>query len=203
MVANRKIDDHHYTVDEYFEMELESEDKHEYIDGKIYMMSGVQEEHDIIDENVRASLRPHMRKQGCRTYSSNIRVRISDIRYTYPDLSVVCGNSKFEHRKGVDVLTNPTLIIEILSASTETYDRGKKFEFYKKIETLQEYVLISQDQPRIERFLRQPNDEWLYTDAAGLDTSLELRSIGCTLVLAEVYADISFDDDEPTQPQSG
>jgi Uma2 family endonuclease len=95
-----------------------------------------------------------------------------------------------------DTLLNPTLIVEVLSPSTESYDRNKKFRHYRTIDSLKEYVLVSQDEPRIERYLRQPNCEWLYADAVGLDASLELTSVGCTLALADVYDKINFEESE-------
>ncbi|MDZ4765254.1 MAG: Uma2 family endonuclease [Chloroflexota bacterium] len=195
MAANPNVEDKHYTVEEYFEMERESEDKHEYVDGKIYMMPGVREEHDIIFGNAYTSLWTQTRKRGCRVYSGDMRVRINDTRYVYPDLTIVCGKPEFIQWQGVDVITNPIIVVEILSPSTEAYDRGKKFDLYTQIETLQAYVLIAQDQPGIEHYVRQPNGKWLYDRARGRTAMLELPSIGCTLALAEVYSDVPFMDD--------
>jgi Uma2 family endonuclease len=122
--------------------------------------------------------------------SASVRVSETGL-YTYPDISVVCDPPQFEDD---DTLLNPTLIIEVLSPSTESNDRGRKFQYYRALESLREYVLIAQDSPHIERYLRQPNDEWLLGDATGLDASIELTSIGCRLFLADVYEKVSFED---------
>jgi Uma2 family endonuclease len=114
--------------------------------------------------------------------------------YTYPDITVGFDPLQLEDSHQ-DTLLNPTLIIEVLSPSTESYDRGKKFQHYRTLKSLQEYVLIAQDSPRIERYLRQPNDEWLLTDAAGLDAVIELPSIQCTLALADVYEKVNFEQE--------
>jgi Uma2 family endonuclease len=200
MAASPNFDDRHYTVDEYFELERQSEDKHEYIDGKIYMMPGVMEEHDIIFGNTYTLLRTQLRKKGCYIRSGDMRVRINDIRYAYPDLTVICGKPELIKRQGVDLIVNPTVIIEIISSSTEGYDRGKKFELYKKIESLQEYVLIAQDRAQIEHYVRQADGKWLYDSASGLDAQLTLTSTAATLTLAEIYADVSFPDDPDFAP---
>ncbi len=121
--------------------------------------------------------------------------------YTYPDISVVCDPPEWTDSHH-DTLLNPVLIIEVLSPSTESYDRGKKFQHYRTLDSLQEYVLISQDSPRIERYLRQPNHEWLFSDAAGLEASIELSSIQCRLALADVYAKVSFEPTESAPPPS-
>lgn len=184
------------TVEEYLAMERASEEKHEFLDGEIYLMSGGTGNHSFISTNINASLHAQLRKSPCRTTTSDLRVQVSDTGlYTYPDISVVCDPIFWtdNHR---DTLLNPTLIIEVLSPSTERYDRGKKFQHYRALESLKEYVLVAQDQARIERYLRQPNGEWLFADAAGLETSLELQSIGCTLALADVYDKIDFSESE-------
>jgi Uma2 family endonuclease len=181
-----------YTVEEYFELESKSELRHEYIDGEIVALAGASKEHVNITMRTLETLFPQLRRGNCRAFSSDLAVRISDIRYVYPDLSLVCGEARYQDQQGVDVLTNPILVIEILSPTTEIKDRVDKFAAYRTISSLQEYVLISQDKPLIERYLRQPNDEWLYTGARGLEAALELRSVGCVLALADVYADVEF-----------
>ncbi len=135
-----------------------------------------------------------LRGQPCTVQANDMRVRIQPGGlYTYPDISVVCGESKLadEH---FDTLLNPVLIIEVLSKSTEAYDRGTKFQHYRQLESLQEYLLIAQDQARIERFERSAEGQWLLSEAVGLDSSLELHSIPATLSLAEVYEKVRFDE---------
>jgi Uma2 family endonuclease len=125
-----------------------------------------------------------------------MRVKVQASRlYTYPDISVACGEPQFADDE-FDTLLNPTVIIEVLSPTTESYDRGKKFQHYRRLPSLQEYVLISQESPHIERFLRQPNEEWVLTDADGLEASVELSSIDCVLALADVYRKVNFNDEE-------
>jgi Uma2 family endonuclease len=185
-----------WTVEQYLEMERASEDKHEYLNGEIYLMSGASRNHNLVMANTLASLHGQLRKRPCIVFPSDMRVRVLDTGlYTYPDISVVCDPPQIDDTVQ-DTLLNPTLIVEVLSPSTESYDRNKKFRHYRTIDSLKEYVLVSQDEPRIERYLRQPNREWLFADAVGLDASLEFTSVGCTLALADVYDKINFEESE-------
>jgi Uma2 family endonuclease len=122
-----------------------------------------------------------------------MRVKMKGQDYAYPDLAIVCDPPEFEDAH-VDTLLNPTLLIEALSPSTEQYDRGKKFESYRALNSLQEYVLVAQDRPHIERYIRQDQGTWLFSEVNGLDASLELPSIACTLVLADIYEKVVFDE---------
>jgi len=185
-----------WTVEEYLAMERASDEKHEFLDGEIYLMSGASENHNIIVGITLGILYNQLRKRPCSFYPSDMRVKVKGSGlYTYPDITVVCGTPEIE-RMDQDTLLNPTVIIEVLSPSTESYDRGKKFQHYLSLDSLQEYVLIAQDQARIERYLRQPNGEWLFAAAVGLEAVIELSSIQCTLVLADVYERVSFEPDE-------
>lgn len=187
-VARQKI-----TVAEYLAMERASEEKHEFLAGEIYLMSGATSDHNLVAGNTYASLHAQLRKRPCLVYPSDMRVEVKNTGlYTYPDIIVVCDPPRFKDDHH-DTLLNPTLIIEVLSPSTESYDRGKKFQHYRTLASLQEYVLISQESSRVERYLRQPNDEWLLADASGIGSSIELASIQCTLSLAEVYEKVTFD----------
>jgi Uma2 family endonuclease len=189
-----------WTEASYLAFERASETKHEYYRGEICAMAGASRNHNHIVANTLASIHAQMRNRPCIVYPGDLRVRVSRTGlYTYPDLSVVCGTPEFEDAE-LDTLLNPTLIIEVLSPSTAAYDRGEKFQRYRKIETLQEYVLIAQDQHHIERFLRQPDSEWSLADASGLDTVLELRSIGVKLALADVYEKVVFEDSPNADP---
>jgi Uma2 family endonuclease len=183
---------------EYLDIERQSEVKSEYWYGEMFAMAGASEAHNLIVINVGAELRSQLKEKPCRVYPSDMRVRIPrKSSYKYPDVIVVCGKPEFEdeHR---DILLNPTLIVEILSSSTEAYDRGAKFREYRTIETLQEYLLISQDKPLIERYVRQEQTPfWTFSEVAGLDERLELSAITCELALAEVYENVEFESSTP------
>lgn len=190
------------TEAEYLAFERASDIRHEYLDGHVYAMTGASRAHNLISTYTAASLINQLRGRPCEVYASDMRVRVSATGlYTYPDVTVVCGNPQFAD-SALDTLLNPVLVIEVLSPSTESYDRGKKFQHYRQLESLREYVLISQDSLRVERFLRQDDGTWLLTDAAGLDASLELASVACTLALAEVYEKVTFEaEDAPEEPE--
>lgn len=182
-----------WTTTEYLTMERASEEKHEYLDGEIYLMSGASRNHNRVMANTLASLHNQLRQSPCEVFPSDMRVKVTDTGlYTYPDISVVYGEPELEDTS-LDTLLNPTLIIEVLSPATESYDRGRKFQHYRALPSLQEYVLISQEAAHIEPHVRQPNDAWLLSDAAGLEATLDLSSIGCRLALADVYEKVSFE----------
>ena len=165
------------TPEAYLAFERTSAEKHEYFDGEVYAMTGASATHNLIVGNVVASLHAQLRQKPCLVYPSDMRVKTpSTILYTYPDVSVVCSEPQFED-PAADTLLNPVVIIEVLSPSTERYDRGKKFQHYRMLGSLQEYVLIAQDSYRIERFTRQPDDNWLLADAAEIGATLQLTSI--------------------------
>jgi Uma2 family endonuclease len=186
------------TEAEYLAFDRASDVKHEYYRGEIFAMSGASRKHNVISGNTYASLHAQLRGRPCEKYQAEMRVRVARTRlYTYPDITVVCGEPHFADNE-FDTLLNPTLLVEVLSPSTERYDRGRKFQHYREIDSLREYVLIAQDQPRIERFLRQDDGTWLLSDASGLEGRIELASIGCTLALADVYEQVTFEaEDEP------
>lgn len=190
----------YYTPQEYLQLEREAEYKSEYIDGQVYAMAGVSEEHNLIALNIASEIRAQFRGKPCRVYMSDIRVKVSATgTYTYPDVHAVCGQAVFEDRE-VDTLTNPTIIVEVLSPSTEVYDRGMKFARYRSLESLREYVLISQDSVRVERFTRQGDmgDEWVLREVTSLDGELHLASIGCDIALADIYEKVEFPIDKST-----
>jgi Uma2 family endonuclease len=175
-----------WTVESYLEFERASDVRHEYLNGDVFEMVGATAKHNLITGSTLASLYTQTRSRPCFVYPSDMRVKISDTVYTYPDISVVFGTPEYEDTQA-DTLLNPTLIIEVLSPSTERYDRGDKFQHYRTLDSLQEYVLISMSSYRIERYLRQSDGQWLLTDAVGLEAALELPSIGCALRLGDVY----------------
>jgi len=176
----------HYTAEEYLTLERSASSKSEFHDGQIYAMTGASRKHNLITVNIAGELRNQLKKRPCEAYGSDMRVKVTEARsYHYPDIVVACGTPEFEDAH-VDTLLNPTLLIEVLSPSTEAYDRGGKFAHYRKIPTLREYLLVAQDQPSIERYVRQ-GDVWILTEAVGLEADMPLESIDCVLSLCEVY----------------
>ncbi len=189
------------TEAEYLELERESDIKHEYFQGEMLAMAGASPNHILIATTIASRLFYQLEKRPCFVFQGDLRLKVSAINFqAYPDVVVVCGEPKYTDDKP-PALLNPTLIIEVLSPSTEQYDRGKKFQRYWALESLQEYVLVAQDAPSIERFLRQANGDWLYTAAVGLNATLELASIQCSLALQDVYTKISFTP-PPETPES-
>ncbi len=182
-----------YTPAEYLALERQADYKNEYIDGYIVAMSGVTSHHDRIALDVCGELREQLRDGPCNIFSSAMRVRnLVTGRYTYSDASVVCGEPEFEDDE-LDTLLNPAVIVEVLSPSTEAYDRGDKFAAYRRLPSLREYVLIAQDRPSVEHYLRQ-GQQWLLTAVTDLDAAVALPTIGCELRLAEVYRRVRFPD---------
>ncbi|OLD28716.1 MAG: hypothetical protein AUJ04_00835 [Acidobacteria bacterium 13_1_40CM_3_55_6] len=176
------------TGEQYLEIERFSEIRHEYLDGLVYAMAGESPDHSTICYNLNGITHAQLRNKPCRGFSPNMKVRAGlGGLYAYPDLMIVCGEAKFHDKHG-DVLLNPIVIFEVLSPSTEKYDRGEKFRRYStQIESLQDYVVVSQDQARIEHHHRQTDGAWTATEVNGLDGVLVLPSIDCRIPLAEVY----------------
>ena len=182
--------------EEYLARERRAEIKSEYHDGEVFAMSGASRAHNLIVTNFVRELSLRLRDRDCEVYPSDMRVKVDPTGlYTYPDVIVVCGEPAFEDEH-VDTLLNPTLLIEVLSESTEASDRGKKFEHYRKLEMLQGVVLVTQDEAHAERFTRQPDGQWLLGEASGLEAALHLASIDVTLPLADIYDKVLFDDEE-------
>lgn len=193
------------TAAEYLALERAAETKHEFIDGRIVAMAGASERHVLIVGNLGAALGSRVRERGCRTYPTDLRVQISASgRYVYPDLTVVCGTPELEDEQ-FDTLLNPTLIVEVLSPSTEAYDRGDKFTHYRTLPSLQEYVMVAQDKVQMERYVRQ-GDDWLLTVFRDPDGSVALLGGACEIPLAEIYAFVEFpapDASEAQEPEGG
>jgi Uma2 family endonuclease len=176
-----------YTPEEYLKLERKAAYKSEYYTGEIFAMSGGSRAHNLIVINVATGLNAQLENRECEVYASDMRVRTPDSStYAYPDVVVVCGQPQFEDAE-VDTLLNPTLIIEVLSPSTETHDRTKKFADYRKIESLKEYILIAQRECRVTQFIKQPDGMWLFQEAINLDESAHLPSVNCDLALEKVY----------------
>lgn len=180
------------TPEEYLAIERDVEAKHEFYRGEMFAMGGASREHNLITGNVGASLHAQLANRPCEAYQNDMRVKVSASGlYTYPDVVVTCEKPRFEDDK-FDTLLNPQSIIEVLSDTTEKYDRGKKFEFYRQIDSLREYALISQDRAHIELFTKGDDGVWKLSEATGLDATIELAAIGCRLSLADVYAKVSW-----------
>jgi Uma2 family endonuclease len=179
---------HAYTYADYLAHESASNVKHEYLDGEIYAMAGGTPEHASLAVAIASSLRNQLAGRSCRVFSSDLRVRVVGTGLTtYPDVSVVCGPLERDPESQETVL-NPTVLVEVLSDGTERYDRGEKFEHYKRIPAFQEYVLASQKEPRIEVWRRQ-GDSWTYQEGRAGE-SVTLQSIDCRLDANEIYRDV-------------
>jgi len=180
------------TPEQYLEIEREAEFKSEYFNGEMFAMAGAKEAHNLLTASVVGALYAQRRSGPCRIYTNDMRVRVSATGlYTYPDVIVACGERHFlDDRR--DTLLNPKLIVEVLSPTTEAYDRGRKFEHYKTIESLAEYLLISSDRVHVDLFRRQPDGDWLLKSAGRIEEVLDLSSIGCRLSLADLYEQVEL-----------
>jgi Uma2 family endonuclease len=183
-----------YTIEEYLELERTAEERHEYQDGEILAMSGGTVEQSLIAANVIREAGNALKGKPCRVADSNLRVRIArQGRYVYPDALIFCGAPQFDPQ---DVkrhtILNPRVIIEVLSESTEAYDRGDKFAQYRQIESFEEYVLIAQDRPSVETILRERDGAWSFQNHNGLAAVATFRSLGIEIPLTEIYAGIEF-----------
>ncbi len=184
---------HRYTLEEYLALERESEIKYEYWDGEIFAMSGGTLLHDQIMGNGYDLLRSELRERDCRVFTNNMQIKVPAAPpYRYADGSVVCGKVEVERFNGADLLINPILIIEVLSPSTEAYDRGDKFTYYKSIPSFREYLLIAQHRPHITHYVKGETDKWDYEEANDLSGKFYLSTIDCMLALSEVYAGVEF-----------
>ena len=180
------------TEAEYLEIERAAAFKSEFFDGEMFAMAGGKPRHSRIATNLAFAFQSHLKSGPCEAYNSDLRIKVEMTGlFTYPDLSVICGALEFAEGTD-DTVVNPALIAEVLSDSTEAYDRGKKFEHYRQIVSLREYLLVSQQEPRIEQFLRQSDGRWVLNEAAGLNGIMELPSLRVSISLAEVYARIEF-----------
>lgn len=179
------------TPEEYLSLERQAEYKSEYFDGEVFAMVGASRKHNLITTNISRELSQQLKNKPCEVYSSDMRVRIPNANlYTYPDLSVACDEPKFEDAE-VDTLLNPTLIVEVLSRSTAAYDRGGKFAFYRTIESLNEYLLVSQNTFHVEQYAKQPDGRWLLSDFRAPEDMLQLDSVQCSLSVKEIYDKVS------------
>jgi Uma2 family endonuclease len=181
-----------FSDEEYLMLEEKAERRSQFYLGEIFLMAGATRRHNVISTNVTANLHAQLRRKPCEIYQNDMRVKIHKNFYTYPDVVVVCGEPKIERRHGENLL-NPIVLIEVLSRSTEQFDRGEKAKNYRTIDSLQELILISQDKPGIEHYARQPNGAWLISEITGAQAVLKLDSIECELHLADIYERVDFD----------
>jgi Uma2 family endonuclease len=191
------------TEAEYLALERAAEFKSEFYDGEVFAMAGGSPMHSLIATNTARDIGNKLSGRPCFPYNSDLRVRPPGVPfYTYPDTSVVCGPLEFDNEQE-DTITNPSLLVEVASPTTEGYDRGLKFKLYQKMRSLREYLVISQSEPTLDLFIRQDSDEWLLRSATGLDGSLVLPKLGVTLSLQEIYAGVAFPPPkliDPSQP---
>ena len=171
------------------------ETRSEYIDGEVFAMTGAREQHNAIVTNISGQLWTQMKGRPCRVYANDMKIRIRAANAgTYPDLVAVCGEREFLDGRR-DLLLNPSLIVEVLSDSTEAYDRGGKFALYRRLPSLKEYLLVSQYRVAVEFFTRGTDDRWTLTDFSARDATVTLSSIDCTLSLAEFYDKVDLEPD--------
>jgi Uma2 family endonuclease len=186
-----------FTPDEYLILERRAEFKSEYFDGEIFAMSGATLAHNQIATNLLVELARGLANKRCQALGSDMRVGVTPRGpYFYPDVSVVCGKPQLRDNTK-DCLMNPAVIVEVLSPSTESYDRTQKFAGYQRIATLTDFLLVSQLEPHIEHYTRQPTGGWLLNTITGLDSKLSILSIGCDLLSSRVYEQVEF---EPANP---
>lgn len=182
------------SAEEYLALERAAELRSEYYDGEIVAMSGGSARHSTVKVNLTREISNALRGRPCQAFDSDLRVRVASRLYTYPDLTVLCGEPKFLD-ECQDVLVNPTVILEVLSPSTEVYDRGVKLQRYRSIESLQDYILVSQDQMRIEQYTRGEGNVWTFRDYQGASETLRIDSIGISLPVAGIYERVEFPAD--------
>ncbi|MGE0824521.1 MAG: Uma2 family endonuclease [Candidatus Binatia bacterium] len=179
----------HYSEDDYFAVEASSGIKHEFYQGEIFAMAGASLAHNHLSANVLTLLRGAVRAKGCSAFGSDLRVKTPGGLFTYPDVMVVCGPIILTHDRP-DTVTNPCVIVEVLSDATRDYDRGEKFTLYQAIPTFQEYLLIEQDRLGLEHWQCQPSGEWTARTLVSREAVIALPTLDVTLPLQEVYRDV-------------
>ena len=180
------------TPEQYLEIERKASCKSEYSNGEMFAMAGAQRAHNQLVASLVRELGQQFRTRPCDVYPSDMRVHVTSTGlYTYPDVTAVCGEQRFADGQ-TDTLLNPGLIVEVLSPSTEAYDRGRKFEQYQSIESLREYLLVASDRVHVDLYSRQPDGRWLLTSASRLEDSLTLESAGAQLRLSDLYEKVEL-----------
>lgn len=189
-----------YTPEQYLTLERKADYKSEYINGHVLAMAGASRLHNLIAGNFYREVSQQLRGRPCEAYINDMRVKVSrtGLYYTYPNVVVVCSDIHFEDADN-DTLLNPTIIVEVLSASTEAYDRGARFAHYRRLESLQEYLLVAQDKVRIEHYVRQ-GTKWVLSEMSDLNDTVPLAAIDCTIALRDVYDKVQFTGSDETPP---
>jgi Uma2 family endonuclease len=176
----------YFSPEEYLERERRAEYKSEYFVGDIVAMAGAKRNHNLVSNNVSASLTAQLRDAPCEVYANDMRVQADgEKQYSYPDVVIVCGEPQFRDGRE-DTLLTPTIVVEVLSPSTESRDRGEKFLRYRQISSLTDYLLIAQNERRGEQFIRQADGSWRMVETSN-EGEVRLESVGCTLALANIY----------------
>lgn len=180
----------HWTVEEYLAYEEETGVKHEYLDGDIYAMSGGTPKHSRIASNTMIAIGRRLDDSDCHTHNSDLKIKVGESKYVYPEMSIVCGED-ITAPEGNDILTNPIMVVEVISPSSASYERLQKSEYYRSLPSLQIYLILEQDKPFAQLWSRR-EDGWLLQDFSGVDATLPLTAIDCTLPLSEVYRGVEF-----------
>jgi Uma2 family endonuclease len=183
-----------YSADEYLALEENAEYRSQFYMGEIFAMAGASRKHNAISMNTSSNLHFQLRSRDCEIYQNDMRVKVTETLYTYPDIAIVCGKPQIEKKRGENLL-NPVVLIEVLSPSTEKFDRGEKAQLYRSMPSLKEYVLISQDKSYVEHFIRQENGGWLLKEYSEMSETLRLPNIGCEVALSEIYAKVDFTEE--------
>jgi Uma2 family endonuclease len=181
-----------FTLEGYFELEARTQHKNEFYRGEVFAMAGASIAHNDIVTNLIGELRETLRGTPCRVMPSDVRIKCPTNLYTYADVLIVCGERELVKYQGLETLLNPRVIFEVLSESTESYDRGKKFEHYQSITSLQEYVLVAQDRPHIDHFVRQEKGVWVLRMIDGVESVLPLSTVKCELPFGAIYDRVAF-----------
>ncbi|MGI8654711.1 MAG: Uma2 family endonuclease [Pyrinomonadaceae bacterium] len=192
-----------YTLEEYFALELANNEKYEFWNGEVFCMSGASLAHNQIAINMGTEARMQLRERGCQVFPSDLRVKVpAYLPYRYPDLTAMCEQPVIEKLGGLEMLVNPALIVEILSPSTEAFDRGDKFTYYKSIHSFSEYLLIAQHRPHVSQFIKGERGVWTFREFNDLAEMVQCAAVPCTLALSEIYRDVDFENAERDEFQS-
>lgn len=185
----------YFSPEQYLAMERQAETRHEYFKGQIFAMTGASLRHNLIAGNILATLHAQLKDRPCQIYPSDMRLKVEAMGlYTYPDVVVVCGDPVLADNEFKDTLLNPIVLVEVLSKSTAGYDRGEKFEHYRQIPSLAEYLLVAQEKHHVERSARQPDNQWLLSETSDLQDSIQLSSISCRLNLIDIYSKVKVEE---------
>ncbi len=191
-MSNQTRMQNRYTQQQYLDLEQQSEARNEFVGGEIIAMAGASEVHTTITLNIGAEFRAHLKGGPCRAYTSDLRLKCEETGlYAYPDVMVVCNGPEFADGR-TDTIRNPSVIVEVLSPSTEAFDRGKKFANYRTLPSLREYILVSQNEARVEQYKRKGDGFWLFSETKGQEEHLQLETQNLKVPMTEIYDGVSF-----------